>query len=123
MIRENKVYSDRILSILLVFYGLILFFIPEFCIKKIDENSFSILINERALFSFFLGFIIWKISEFSISIYLKLSDLFSLIIFLFIIIDPINNNFLFSYQLIAYNTTLVFVILLIQFDKFSNEFE
>ena len=123
MIRENKVYSDRILSILLVFYGLILFFIPEFCIKKIDENSFSILINERALFSFFFGFIIWKISEFSISIYLKLSDLFSLIIFLFIIIDPINNNFLFSYQLIAYNTTLVFVILLIQFDKFSNEFE
>ena len=89
MIRENKVYSDRILSILLVFYGLILFFIPEFCIKKIDENSFSILINERALFSFFLGFIIWKISEFSISIYLKLSDLFSLIIILFIIIDPI----------------------------------
>ena len=123
MIRENKVYSDRILSILLVFYGLILFFIPEFCIKKIDENSFSILINERALFSFFLGFIIWKISEFSISIYLKLSDLFSLIIILFIIIDPINNNFIFSYQLIAYNTTLVFVILLIQFDKFSNEFE
>ena len=123
MIRENKVYSDRILSILLVFYGLIIFFIPEFCIKKIDENSFSILINERALFSFFLGFIIWKISEFSISIYLKLSDLFSLIIILFIIIDPINNNFIFSYQLIAYNTTLVFVILLIQFDKFSNEFE
>ena len=123
MIRENKVYSDRILSILLVFYGLIIFFIPEFFIKKIDENSFSILINERALFSFFLGFIIWKISEFSISIYLKLSDLFSLIIILFIIIDPINNNFIFSYQLIAYNTTLVFVILLIQFDKFSNEFE
>ena len=123
MIRENKVYSDRILSILLVFYGLILFFIPEFCIKKIDENSFSILINERALFSFFLGFIIWKISEFSISIYLKLSDLFSLIIFLFIIIDPINNNFLFSYQLIAYNTTLVFVILLIQYDKFIYEID
>jgi len=119
MIRENKVYSDRILSIILVFYGLIMFFIPEFFIKKIDENSFSILINERALFSFFLGFIIWKISEFSISIYLKLSDLFSLIIIMFIIIDPINNNFLFSYQLIAYNTTLVFVILLIQYDKFT----
>jgi len=119
MIRENKVYSDRILSIILVFYGLIMFFIPEFFIKKIDENSFSILINERALFSFFLGFIIWKISEFFISIYLKLSDLFSLIIIMFIIIDPINNNFLFSYQLIAYNTTLVFVILLIQYDKFT----
>ena len=123
MIRENKVYSDRILSILLVFYGLILFFIPEFFLKKNDENSFFILINERALFSFFLGFIIWKISEFSISIYLKLSDFFSLIILFFIMFDPINKHFLFSYQLITYNTTLVFVILLVQFDKFSNEFE
>jgi len=123
MIRENKVYSDRVLSILLVFYGLILFFIPEFFLEKNDENSFSILINERALFSFFFGFIIWKISEFSISIYLKLSDFFSLLILLFIMFDPINKHFLFFYQLITYNTTLVFVILLVQFDKFSNEFE
>ena len=123
MIRENKVYSDRVLSILLVFYGLILFFIPEFFLEKNDENSFSILINERALFSFFFVFIIWKISEFSISIYLKLSDFFSLLILLFIMFDPINKHFLFSYQLITYNTTLVFVILLVQFDKFSNEFE
>ena len=123
MTRENKVYSDRVLSILLVFYGLILFFIPEFFLEKNDENSFSILINERALFSFFFGFIIWKISEFSISIYLKLSDFFSLLILLFIMFDPINKHFLFFYQLITYNTTLVFVILLVQFDKFSNEFE
>ena len=123
MIRENKVYSDRVLSILLVFYGLILFFIPEFFLEKNDENSFSILTQERALFSFFFGFIIWKISEFSISIYLKLSDFFSLLILLFIMFDPINKHFLFFYQLITYNTTLVFVILLVQFDKFSNEFE
>ena len=123
MTRENKVYSDRVLSILLVFYGLILFVIPEFCISKLDENSFSILTKERALFSFAFGIIIWKISEFSISIYLKLSNFLSLIIFVFIMFDPINQHFLFSYQLIAYNTTLVFVILLIQFDKFSNEFE
>ena len=123
MTRENKVYSDRVLSILLVFYGLVLSVIPEFFINKLDENSFSILTQERALFSFAFGIIIWKISEFSISIYLKLSNILSLIIFVFIMFDPINKHFLFSYQLIAYNATLVFVILLIQFDKFSNEFE
>jgi len=123
MTRENKVYSDRILSILLVFYGLVLSVIPEFFINKLDENSFSILTKERALFSFAFGIIIWKISEFSISIYLKMSNFLSLIIFVFIMFDPINKHFLFSYQLIAYNATLVFVILLIQFDKFSNEFE
>ena len=123
MTRENKVYSDRVLSILFMFYGLILFVIPEFFINKLDENSFSILTKERALFSFAFGIIIWKISEFSISIYLKMSNILSLIIFVFIMFDPINKHFLFSYQLIAYNATLVFVILLIQFDKFSNEFE
>ena len=123
MTRENKVYSDRVLSILFMFYGLILFVIPEFFINKLDENSFSILTKERALFSFAFGIIIWKISEFSISIYLKMSNFLSLIIFVFIMFDPINKHFLFSYQLIAYNATLVFVILLIQFDKFSNEFE
>ena len=123
MTRENKVYSDRVLSILLVFYGLVLSVIPEFFINKLDENSFSILTKERALFSFAFGIIIWKISEFSISIYLKMSNFLSLIIFVFIMFDPINKHFLFSYQSITYNATLVFVILLIQFDKFSNEFE
>ena len=123
MTRENKVYSGRVLSILLVFYGLVLSVIPEFFINKLDENSFSILTKERALFSFVFGIIIWKISDFSISIYLKMSNIISLLILIFIMFDPINKYFLFSYQLIAYNTTLVFVILLIQFDKFSNEFE
>ena len=123
MTRENKVYSDRVLSILLVFYGLVLSVIPEFFINKLDENSFSILRQERALFCFAFGIIIWKISEFSISIYLKLSNILSLLILVFIMFDPINKHFLFSYQSITYNATLVFVILLIQFDKFSNEFE
>ena len=123
MTRENKVYSDRVLSILLVFYALLLFFIPEFFINKFDENSFFILTKERALFCFALSIIIWKISDFSIFIYLKLSNIFSLIIFIFIMFDPINNHFLFPYQLLTYNISLVFVILLIQFDKFSNEFE
>ena len=123
MTRENKVYSDRVLSILFMFYGLILFVIPEFFINKLDENNFSILTQERALFSFAFGIIIWKISEFSISIYLKLSNIISLLILIFIMFDPINKHFLFSYQSITYNATLVFVILLIQFDKFSNEFE
>ena len=123
MTRENKVYSGRILSILLLFYGLILFVMPEFFINKLDENSFSILTKERALFSFASGIIIWKISDFSISIYLKLSNIISLLILIFIMFDPINKHFLFSYQSITYNATLVFVILLIQFDKFSNEFE
>ena len=122
MTRENKVYSDRVLSILFMFYGLVLFVMPEFFINKLDENSFSVLIKERALFSFAFGIIIWKISDFSISIYLKLSNIISLLILIFIMFDPINKHFLFSYQLIAYNATLVFVILLIQFDKFSNEF-
>ena len=123
MTRENKVYSDRVLSILLLFYGLILFVIPEFFINKLDENSFSILTKERALFCFAFGIIIWKISDFSISIYLKLSNIISLLILIFIMFDPINKYFLFSYQLIAYNTILVFLILLIQFDKFNNDFK
>ena len=58
MTRENKVYSDRVLSILLVFYGLVLSVIPEFFINKLDENSFSILTKERALFCFAFGIII-----------------------------------------------------------------
>ena len=74
MIRENKVYSDRILSILLVFYGLILFIIPEFFINKFDENSYYVLIKERALFCFAAAAIIWKISDFSIYIYLKIME-------------------------------------------------
>ena len=123
MIRENKVYSDMLLSILLVFYGLILFFIPEFFLTKFDENSFFVLVKERALVAFAFGMIIWKISDFSIYIYLKLSNILSLIILVFLMFDPINKHFLFSYQLIAYNATLVFVILLIQFDKFNNEFK
>jgi hypothetical protein len=123
MIRENKVYSDRIFAILIVFYGLILFFIPELFINKFDENSYSVLVRERALVAFAFGIIIWKISDFSISIYLKISNILSLIIFVFIMFDPINKHFLFSYQLIAYNATLVFVILLIQFDKIRNDFK
>jgi hypothetical protein len=123
MIRENKVYSDMLLSILLVFYGLILFFIPEFFLTKFDENSFFVLVKERALVAFAFGMIIWKISDFSIYIYLKLSNILSLIILVFLMFDPINKHFLFSYQLIAYNATLVFVILLIQFDKIRNDFK
>ena len=123
MTRENKVYSARVLSILFMFYGLILFVLPELFISKFDENSFSVLTKERALFCFAFGIIIWKISDFSISIYLKLSNILSLLILIFIMFDPINKHFLFSYQSITYNATLVFIILLIQFDKFSNEFE
>ena len=123
MTRENKVYSGRVLSILLLFYALILFVLPEFFISKFDENSFSVLTKERALFCFAFGIIIWKISDFSISIYLKLSNILSLFILIFIMFDPINKHFLFSYQSITYNATLVFVILLIQFDKFSNDFK
>ena len=123
MIRENKVYSDMLLSILLVFYGLILFFIPEFFLTKFDENSFFVLVKERALVAFAFGMIIWKISDFSIYIYLKISNILSLIILVFLMFDPINKHFLFSYQLIAYNATLVFVILLIQFDKIRNDFK
>jgi hypothetical protein len=123
MIRENKVYSDRIFAILIVFYGLILFVIPELFINKFDENSYSVLVRERALFCFATAVIIWKISEFSIYIYLKISNILSLIILVFIMFDPINKHFLFSYQLIAYNATLVFVILLIQFDKIRNDFK
>ena len=123
MIRENKVYSDMLLSILLVFYGLILFFIPEFFLTKFDENSFFVLVKERALVAFAFGMIIWKISDFSIYIYLKISNILSLIILVFLMFDPINKHFLFSYQLIAYNATLVFVILLIQIDKIRNDFK
>ena len=45
MTRENKVYSGRVLSILLVFYALILFILPEFFISKFNENSFYKIIN------------------------------------------------------------------------------
>jgi hypothetical protein len=123
MIRENKVYSDRVLSILLVFYGLILFIIPDLFINKFDENSYYILIRERALFCFATAVIIWKISDFSIYIYLKLSNILSLIILFFIMFDPINNHFLFPFQLIIYTIPLSIIVLLIQFDKFNNEFE
>ena len=92
-------------------------------LNKFDENSYSVLVRERALVSFAFGIIIWKISDFSISIYLKISNILSLIIFVFIMFDPINKHFLFSYQLIAYNATLVFVILLIQFDTIRNDFK
>jgi len=123
MIRENKVYSDRVLSILLVFYGLIIFFVPEFFINKFDENSYYVLIRERALFCFATAVIIWKISEFSIYIYLKLSNTLSLIILVFIFFDPIKYHFLFPFQLIIYTLALSIIALLIQFDKFNNEFE
>lgn len=122
MTRENKIYSDSVLYLSLVFYGLILFIMPEFFINKIDDNTFAVLTKERALFAFAFAIIIWKISEFSIIIYLKMSNIFSLIIFAFIMFDPINNHFLFPYQLIIYITSLVLLILFIQFDKFRNEF-
>jgi hypothetical protein len=123
MIRENKVYSDRILSIILVFFGLILFVIPDYFIIKNDVDTFAILVKERALFSFAFAIIIWKIAEFSIIIYLKLADILSLILIFFLIFDPIHSSFLFLHQSISYIIIQLLILFLIQYDKFTYEID
>ena len=123
MIKENSVYSSILVPVLFVFFGLLLFFIPDYFIIKNDVNTFIILVKERALFCFTIAIIIWKIAEFSIIIYLKLADMFSLLIIFFIIFDPIYSSFLFLFQSFLYIFFLIFLLFMIQYDKFTYEID
>ena len=123
MIKENSVYSSILVPVLFVFFGLILFFIPDYFIIKNDVDTFTILVQERALFCFTIAIIVWKIAEFSIIIYLKLADIFSLLIILFIIFDPIYSSFLFLYQSFLYIFLLLFLLSMIQYDKITNDID
>ena len=123
MIKENSVYSSIIVPILFVFFGLILFFIPDYFIIKNDVDTFTILVKERALFSFAFAIIIWKIAEFSIIIYLKLADILSLILIFFLIFDPIYSSFLFLHQSISYIIIQLLILIMIQYDKFTYEID
>ena len=121
MIKENSVYSSILVPVLFVFFGLILFFIPDYFIIKNDVDTFIILVKERALFCFTIAIIIWKIAEFSIIIYLKLADILTLILILFLIFDPIYSSFLFLHQSITYIIIQLLILFLIQYDKFTYE--
>jgi hypothetical protein len=123
MIKENSVYSSIIVPILFVFFGLILFFIPDYFIIKNDVDTFIILVKERALFCFTIAIIIWKIAEFSIIIYLKLADILSLILIFFLIFDPIHSSFLFLHQSITYIIIQLLILIMIQYDKFTYEID
>ena len=116
MIKINKIFSVYALVLYYLVLVFILLFIPSvLCFN----DSFNIYIQtQSAIFIFLSALIIWQIYSISSIYYLKLSDTFSFIIFVFIIINPYHEFFSYSYQVWIYSLIQILFIFFLQLEKF-----
>ena len=101
MIKTNKIYSVYVICIYLLLISMFLFF-HEGAGIKVNDSLSEYVIKERAVFYFLSSFLFLQIYLVSEYLYFRLINTFSLIFFLFMFIQPLND--------ILYNTTQVWIL-------------
>ena len=119
MTGENNFLSIKIIPIFLTFIGLIFLILPQSMFLSVTQNDLITLTKERAVFILSCAFFLWQIHNFSTYFYYQLLDVFSLIFFLFLVFDPLFSVMIYSWCIWLYSIIIFLMILLLQYDKYT----
>tara|TARA_B110000238_G_scaffold200731_1_gene252056 strand:- start:13171 stop:13542 length:372 start_codon:yes stop_codon:yes gene_type:complete len=119
MTGENNFLSIKIIPIFLTFIGLIFLILPQSMFLSVTQNDLITLSKERAVFILSCAFFLWQIHNFSTYFYYQLLDVFSLIFFLFLVFDPLFSVMIYSWCIWLYSIIIFLMILLLQYDKYT----
>tara|TARA_B100000035_G_scaffold225875_1_gene194328 strand:- start:62 stop:424 length:363 start_codon:yes stop_codon:yes gene_type:complete len=117
MIKTNNIYSVYVICIYLLLVSMFLFF-HEGAGIKVNESLSEYIIKERAVFYFLSSFLFLQIYLVSEYLYFKLINTFSLIFFLFLYIQPLNDLLFYSWQVWVLSAINLFLILLMQTERY-----
>ena len=117
MIKTNNIYSVYVICIYLLLISMFLFF-HEGAGIKVNESLSEYIIKERAVFYFLSSFLFLQIYLVSEYLYFKLINTFSLIFFLFLYIQPLNDLLFYSWQVWVLSAINLFLILLMQTERY-----
>ena len=119
MTGENNFLSIKIIPIFLTFIGLMFLILPQSMFLSVTQNDLITLSKERAVFILSCAFFLWQIHNFSTYFYYQLLDIFSLIFFLFLVFDPLFSVMIYSWCIWLYSIIIFLMILLLQYDKYT----
>ena len=117
MTKTNNIYSIYVICIYLLMISMFLFFYEGAGIK-VNESLSEYIIKERAVFYFLSSFLFLQIYLVSEYLYYRLLNTFSVIFFLFLIIQPLNDLFFHSWHVWVLSSINLFIIILMQTEKY-----
>ena len=119
MTGENNFLSIRIIPVILTFIGLSFLIIPQSIFISLTQVELIVLSVERGVFFLSCAFFLWQIHNFSPSFYYHLLDVFSLILFIFLVFDPLYSVMVYSLHIWLYSILIFLMIILLQYDKYK----
>ena len=117
MIRIDKINSANFICIYFFFIGLILILSDVFGLEFNPEIS-DIVFKERGTYYIMISLFIYQIFLTSEELYIRLADTLSLVLFLFIIFEPLYDMMSHPYMIWFDVSIEVFFIMLLQFEKY-----
>ena len=118
MIKINEIRSAYVISTYLLFIGLFLLFYETFGFK-LDSSEVSIyIIKERGTYYILSALLIFQLYMASTEFYLKLVNTLSLVFFVFMFMQPLNDVLTHSMQIWFLSGVNLFLIALMQIEKY-----
>jgi len=117
MTKTNNIYSIYVICIYLLMVSMFLFFYEGAGIK-FNESLSEYIIKERAVFYFLSSFLFLQIYLVSEYLYYRLLNTFSVIFFLFLYIQPLNDLLFHSWHVWLLSSINLFIIILMQTEKY-----
>ena len=119
MTEENNFLSIRIIPVILTFIGLSFLIIPRSILISLTQVELIVISIERGVFLLSCAFFLWQIHNFSPSFYYRLLDVYSLILFIFLVFDPLYSVMVYSLHIWLYSILIFLMIILLQYDKYK----
>ena len=119
MTGENNFLSIRIIPVILTFIGLSFLIIPRSILISLTQVELIVISVERGVFLLSCAFLLWQIHNFSPSFYYRLLDVYCLILFIFLVFDPLYSVMVYSLHIWLYSIFLFLMIILLQYDKYK----
>ena len=121
MIKINEIRSAYVISIYLLLIGLFLLFYEIFGFK-LDSSEVSIyIIKERATYYILSALLIFQLYMASSEYYLKLVNTLSLVFFVFMFMQPLNDIMTHPLQTWFLSGGNLFLIALMQIEKYYHK--
>jgi len=118
MIKINEIKSAYVISIHILLIGLFLLFYELFGLK-LDNSEVSIyIIKERATYYLVSALLIFQIYMISSDYYFKLVNTLSLVLFIFMFMQPLSDIMTHPIQTWVISATNLFFIALMQIEKY-----
>jgi len=117
MIKINRINSANFICIYFLFIGLVLILSDVFGLEFNPEIS-DFVFKERGTYYIMASLFIYQIFLASEELYIRLADTLSLILFLFIIIQPLYDIVVYPYQMWLNVSIQILFIMLLQFEKY-----